>query len=99
MQSITRAYLGKHEQCNNHKNHKIETSKEAFSPIFNSTNKICWLEVQNFNISSISHREGDVMDCLHVLFEHNEQGKALAALHALERHVLPVLDPGVFAHG
>lgn len=39
------------------------------------------------------------MDHLHVLFEHNEQGKALAALHALERHVLPVLDPGVFTHG
>lgn len=39
------------------------------------------------------------MHCLHVLFKHNEQGKALAALRALEWHVLPVLDPGMFAHG
>lgn len=45
------------------------------------------------------HREGDAVDCLHVLFEHHEQGKALAALCTLERHVLPVLDPGVFAQG
>lgn len=39
------------------------------------------------------------MDRLHVLFEHNEQGKALAAPRALERHVLPVFDPGVLTHG
>lgn len=30
--------------------------------------------------------------------EHNEHRKALAALHALERHALAVLDPGVFSH-
>lgn len=38
------------------------------------------------------------MDCLHGLFEHKEQRKALASLHALKRHVLPVFDPGVFSH-
>lgn len=39
------------------------------------------------------------MDHLHVLFEQNKQRKALAALRALEWHVLPVFDPGVFTHG
>lgn len=39
------------------------------------------------------------MHHLHVLFEHNEQRKALAAPHALEGHVLPVFDPGVLTHG
>lgn len=39
------------------------------------------------------------MGRLHVLFEDHEQREALAALHALERHVLPVFEPGVFAHG
>lgn len=34
-----------------------------------------------------------------MLFEHGEQREALAALHALERHALPVFDPGVFGHG
>lgn len=39
------------------------------------------------------------MDHLQVLFQHNEQRKALAAMHALEGQVLPVFDPGVFTHG
>lgn len=53
----------------------------------------------NYPLNSISYREDDIMDRLHVLLEHNEQRKALAALHALEGPVLPVFDPGVFAHG
>ncbi len=50
-------------------------------------------------MNSISHREGDIVDRLHVLLEHSEHRKALAALCALEGHVLPVSDPGVFTHG
>lgn len=49
--------------------------------------------------NSKSYRDGDVMDHLHVLFEHHKQRKALVALYALVRQVLHVFDPGVFTHG
>ena len=39
------------------------------------------------------------MHHLHVLFEHDKQKEELVALHALERHELRVLDPGVVTHG